>query len=314
MVLSSPPKSPVLLAIVGPTASGKSSLAVAVALRISGEIVNCDSMQMVKHLDIGTAKPRAKERNLVPHHLFDLVEPDQYYSAGVYMEDARRVCRTISEKGKTPVVVGGTGLYLRALLEGVFEGPGRDEALRKRLRKIVNRKSSKTLFEILRRKDPEAASRIQPTDSIRIIRALEVKLLSGRPISSLQKEARGLGGFEVVKVGIGLAREILYDRINCRVLRMFEMGLIEEVKALLEAGYPRDCKGFDALGYHYAVQVIFGELSVDEAIELTQRDTRRYAKRQLTWFRKDQEVQWIETPGEDGASLQAVLERLCRRE
>jgi len=298
---------PLLIAIIGPTASGKSSLAIELALRIGGEIVNCDSMQMVRGLDIGTAKPGPEEQAQVPHHLFDIIDPDSYYSAGAYMEDARRVCRQIAARGRTPLVVGGTGLYLRALLEGVFDGPGRSEDFRARLQRIARRRGPHCLHRILARHDPEAAGKIGASDLTRIIRGLEVLYSTGRPISALMKEKKELEGFRVVKFGLYPDRQRLYGRIDVRAERMFQTGLIEETRRLLDSGCPADAKAFEALGYRYAIRVLNGELTPGQAIEFTQRDTRRYAKRQLTWFRREKGMHWIRCMGDDPGVLDEVV-------
>jgi tRNA dimethylallyltransferase len=285
-------------------------LATATALAVNGEIVNCDSMQLYRRLDIGTAKPSVEERALVPHHLYDLLEPDEVYSAGRYMTEARQVCADIASRLRVPVVVGGTGLYLRALLEGVFEGPGRSEDLRARLHRIADRKGTAWLHGFLRKRDPVAAARIQPADRIRIVRALEIFLATGHPITSLQPRREPLQGFQIVRLGLNLPRSELYARISRRVDRMFESGLVEEVKGLLLQGFRPDIKSFEALGYRHVVAFLDGRMTIEEARELTARDTRRYAKRQLTWFRRDPEMQWIEFPGEDPRALGALLDLL----
>jgi tRNA dimethylallyltransferase len=299
-----------LLAILGPTASGKSSLALSIAQRVGGEIVNCDALQMTRFLNIGTAKPSHEERALVPHHFFDIINPDESYSAGAYMKDARRVCQEIATRGLVPIVVGGSGLYLRVLLEGIFEGPEKSSEIRSRLHEISERMGSSHLYKMLKRKDPDAAARIQTNDLMRVIRALEVAFVTGRTISELQMNRKALDGFNVLKVGINVPREDLYDRINRRVEWMFQSGLMEEVEAVLGMGYPSSCKGFEALGYRYAVSIVSGEMTPDRAIELTQRDTRRYAKRQLTWFRKERDVVWLTGPGEDPAATSRVMNLL----
>ncbi len=301
---------PLLIVILGPTASGKSTLALRVAPELGGEIVNCDSMQMVRHLEIGTAKPSLEERHRVPHHLFDLVGPDEYFSAGTYMQEARRLCREIAARGRTPLVVGGTGLYLRVLLEGIFSGPGRSEDVRRRLDRIVLRRGSPVLHRILARRDPLAAAAIEPGDRVRVVRALEVLLLTGRQMSRLQPEVRPLEGFRIVKVGLEVPRPELYGRINLRVNRMFAGGLLEEVAHLLDLGYAPSAKAFEALGYRHAVAVVRGEMSLERAIELTQRDTRRYAKRQLTWFRREKNVRWLHVAGDDPSAREQFLSLL----
>lgn len=299
-----------LLAIVGPTASGKSTLAVRLALRLKGEIVNCDSMQMVRGMNIGTAKPSPSERQSVPHHLFDRVNPDEYFSAGQYMDEAREVCLEIAGRGRIPIVVGGTGLYLKAFLEGVFTGPGRSEELRSRLGRIAERRGNACLFRILQKHDPRAAERIPVADLVRLVRALEVFFLTGQSITSWQPDREPLIGFQVLKLGIRIARENLYDRINRRVTAMFKEGLVEEVEGLLATGYSIDSKGFEAIGYRHVAAFLQGELTEQEAVEKTCQETRRYAKRQMTWFRKDPGIKWLEFPGESSECFAAALEHL----
>jgi len=298
---------PLLLAILGPTASGKSALAMRVAEQSKGEVINCDAMQMIRYLEVGTAKPSREERLRVPHHLYDIVDPDERYSAGRYVVDARRVCREITGRGHLPIVVGGTGLYLRVLLDGIFAGPARSEEIRARLRNIASRKGSSYLHRILERKDPKAALKIEEKDLIRLVRALEVCFVTGEPISALHGQKEPLKGYSVLKLGLDMPRQDLYDRINRRVEKMFESGLLEEVEALIEKGYRPAAKGFEAIGYRYAVAVLRGEMRGVEAIELTQRDTRRYAKRQLTWFRKEEDVEWISGPGESLKAGEAAM-------
>lgn len=281
-----------------------------IANHLDIEIVNCDSMQLHREMNIGTAKPRARWRRRVPHHLFDLISPDEYYSAGQYMTDGRRLCHQIRERGRVPVVVGGTGLYLRALVEGIFEGPGRSDRLRQRLCEIERRKGLPFLRRLLCRVDPVAANQIQSGDQIRMIRALEVYFLAGKPITHLQRNQEPLSGFRVLKVGLTMARQELYDRIDRRVESMFEKGLVDEVKQLLKTDYLPNCKGFEALGYRHVVAYLQGRLDHRTAIEYTQQDTRRYAKRQLTWFRRDKEIHWIHGSGEQPETLEQFL-KIC---
>ena len=264
-------------------------------------------MQMYRLLEIGTAKPTPEQKGEIPHHLYDLLDPDEYFSAGRYMVEARKVCQEISKCGKIPFVVVGTGLYLQALLEGVFEGPGRSQDIRERLNRIGDRKGFDYLYRLLERRDPAAADRIQAGDKVRVLRSLEIYLLTGRPISQLQQQRDPLKNLSILKIGLSLPRPILYDKINRRVSEMFHSGLIEEVQQLLAKGYRPDCKGFEALGYRHAVAVLDGESSQEEAIEKTQIETRRYAKRQMTWFRREKKVHWIEGPGEDASPLESLL-------
>ena len=308
MTPSPPTEDPLLIAIAGPTASGKSALAVQAALRVDGEIINCDSLQLYRELRIGTGKPSARETGSVPHHLYDFLNPDEIYSAGRYMVEARRTCRQVRERGKVPFVVGGTGLYLRALLAGVFEGPSRCEAVRDRLEKIVQRRGQERMHRLLARKDPATARKIGVGDRRRLIRALEVYFLTGTPISRLQEQRKPLAGYRILKIGLNLPRSLLYQRIDSRARKMFRCGLLDEVDRLLRTGYDESCKAFEALGYRYAVQTLRGELKLEDAIELTIRDTRRYAKRQMTWFRREDGMRWIQSPGESETALTQLLE------
>lgn len=278
---------------------------------IDVEIVNCDSMQMIRGMEIGTAKPDSGTRQRVPHHLYDEIDPDEHYSAGRYMEAARSVCRAIADRGNLPLVVGGTGLYLRALVDGIFQGPKRNQEVRDRISAVAEQKGIEYLHRVLSRKDPIAASRIDPGDPVRIVRALEVYFLTGQRISDLWKESRSpLTGFNVIKVGVGFPRQNLYDRINRRVRQMFEQGLLDEVLRLSRSGVSPECKGFEALGYRYAISVVQGGMELEEAVKLTQRDTRRYARRQLTWFRREPDIRWIERPGEETAALVTLVDIL----
>jgi len=302
------PQDPLLIAIVGPTASGKSALAVQAALRLDGEIINCDSLQLYRELQIGTGKPSDQETESVPHHLYDFLNPNEIYSAGRYMDDARRACHRVRNRGKIPFVVGGTGLYLRALLKGVFEGPSRCEIVRDRLEKMVQRYGLARLNRLLAHLDPPTAQKIGAGDRRRLIRALEIYFLTGTPISLLQERRKPISGYRVLKIGLNLCRTVLHNRIEFRVREMFRGGLLDEVDRLLRKGYDERCKAFEALGYRYALQTLRGEMKLEDAIELTSRDTRRYAKRQMTWFRREDRMQWIQSPGESESALKQLLE------
>lgn len=299
---------PLLICVLGPTASGKSYLAVKLAGEVGGEIVNCDSMQMVRELEIGTAKPGLSEKAACPHHLFDLVSVSEVYSAGQYMIQARKTCSEITSRGRVPIVTGGTGLYLRALLQGMFDGPSREDEIRKRLKMISSKKGTAFLHKWLSSRDPRAAGQIKPSDEVRLIRALEVRIVTGSTISSMRGQEETLSGYRIIKIGLNPDRQLLYDRINRRVVKMFDAGLLDETRNLLEMGYDASCKGFDALGYKYAIQVLKGAMEESRAIELTQRDSRRYAKRQMTWFRREPGVLWIPDFGDLAPVFQTVLE------
>jgi tRNA dimethylallyltransferase len=298
--------------VLGPTGSGKSDLAIHIALAMGGEILNCDSLQVYRGFDIGTAKVSAKEQQGVPHHLIGVIDPDQLFTAGDYARLAESVLREIADRGRIPVVAGGTGFYLRALLDGLFPGPSRDESLRARLR---GREESRpgSLHRILKRLDPEAAARIHPHDKNKTMRALEVRLIEGRSLSSLFERGRApLTGFRPIKLGLDPPRELLFARLNARTGAIFERGLLDEVRHLLAAGVAREAKPFESLGYKQALQVVEGNLTADEALESTQLETRRYAKRQITWFRKEHGVHWLAGCGDDPrvqAEALAIVER-----
>jgi len=299
--------------VVGPTGSGKSDLAIHIALTVGGEIVNCDSLQVYRGFDIGTAKVPAAERQGIPHHLIDIIGQDQLFTAGDYARVATSALRQIAERGRIPIVAGGTGFYLRALLDGLFPGPSRDETLRTRLEDREATRSG-SLHRILKRLDPPAAARIHPNDKNKTMRALEVRLIEGRSLSSLFERGRApLSGFGPIKLGLDPPRELLYARLNARASAIFERGLVDEVRQLLEAGVSRGAKPFESLGYKQALQVLEGSLTIEQALESTQLATRRYAKRQITWFRKENGVHWIAGFGDD-LGVQAEALAIVQRE
>ncbi|HLJ47170.1 MAG TPA: tRNA (adenosine(37)-N6)-dimethylallyltransferase MiaA [Bryobacteraceae bacterium] len=282
-----------LLAILGPTASGKSDLALYLASRLDGEIVNCDSIQVYRHFDIGAAKTPIEERRGIPHHLVDIVEPEAVFTAGDYMKRARGVLAEIAGRGRLPIVVGGTGFYYSALMYGLFEGPDRDPWLRERLL-AREKKRAGALHNILRRLDAESAARIHRNDVNKTIRALEVRCLAGRPLSRMFLEGRDtLAGFRVISVGLNPPRDVLYSRIDQRLAKMFVDGLLDEVSAILASGVSPMAKPFESLGYKQALAVVRGELETDAAIRAAQLETRHYAKRQMTWFRREAGVAWF---------------------
>lgn len=276
---------PLLVAVAGPTASGKSELALKLAKSLDGEVVNCDSLQVYRGFDIGTAKLNRAERRGVPHHLIDIVDPQEIFSAGEFARRAREAIAGIASRRRTPILAGGTGFYLRSLIHGLPPGPERDEQLRQRLSER-ERKRPGSLHRLLHRFDPASAVRIHPNDVPKAVRALEIFLLSRRPASRAgNKDA--LEGFQVVKIGLFPPREPLYERIDRRTEAMFEGGLVEEVRSLLARGVPPDAKPFESLGYRQALRVVRGEMSIPDAVADTALRTRQYAKRQMTWFRHE---------------------------
>lgn len=303
-----PPKLPLLVVVLGPTASGKTALALALARRFHGEIVNCDSVAMYREFEIGTAKPTRAERAEVPHHLVDCVDPLSDVSAGEYARQARRAGREIAGRGHLPIVSGGTGLYLRATLEGLFAGPQRSEELRERLRQRVAGRGSEYLHRILRRLDGAAAERIHANDIPKVIRAIEVCMGARQPMTELWRDGREpLEGFRILRLGLNPAREALYARINGRAAKMFDSGLIAETEALL-AKYGPAARPLSSLGYKQAMQVLSGELGREPALGAAQQAHRNYAKRQMTWFRREPEVQWLAGFGDDAAVQNAAGE------
>ncbi len=291
---------PKIIVISGPTASGKTELSIELAKLFNGEIINADSMQVYRRMDIGTAKPTVEQRKEVPHHLIDIVDPDEEFNAALYRKMALPVIHRLHREGKTCFVVGGTGLYIRALLGGLFYVPEANIELRKSLRKEAEEKGIHTLYERLMKYDPEYAKKIHPGDRVRIIRALEVYLLSGKRMSELIKEH----GFrenrlDALKIFLDIPRKELYERINKRCVRMMEAGLVEETRRLLMKGYSPDLKPMQSIGYRHVVNYIKGIWGLDETIRRMQRDTRRYAKRQITWFRKETDMLWISPSKKD---------------
>jgi tRNA dimethylallyltransferase len=300
-----------LVAVVGPTGSGKSALALQIAAEFGGEIVNCDSLQVFRHFDIGTAKLPPEERCGIPHHLIGIVDPDALFTAGEFARLAREIIAEISSRGRLPILAGGTGFYLRALLEGLFPGPQRDEDLRRRLADRERRRAG-SLHRLLRRFDPETAARIHPNDVPKVTRALEVCLVARRPASELFREGRNaLTGYRTLKLGLLPDRDALYARLDRRCEEMFSGGLVEEVRAILAMGYPASSKPFESHGYKQALQLIGGELNPREALFYAQRNTRNYAKRQITWFRREEGLIWLRGFGEEAGIVSAALERVA---
>jgi tRNA dimethylallyltransferase len=297
-----------LVAVGGPTGSGKSGLALAIAAAFGGEVVNCDSLQIYRYFDIGTAKLALQDRRGVPHHLMDIANPDELFTAGEYARLARAAIAEISGRGRLPVVAGGTGFYLRALLDGLFEGPVRNQTLRDRLAVREARRAG-SLHRLLRRFDPESAAKIHANDVPKVTRALEVCLVTRRPVSEMYRQGRdALRGYRTLKIGLSPDRNALYERLDARCAAMFENGLVDEVKRILAMGFAAGSKPFESHGYKQALQLLNGELTPKEAVFYAQRNTRNYAKRQMTWFRKEADMDWLKGFG-NAAEAQA-LERV----
>jgi len=301
----SPSEAPLypLLVIAGPTASGKTSLALHLAEALNGEIISCDSVSVYRGLDIGSAKPSAAERARVPHHCLDLYDPNQPCTAGDYARAARTAIADIRSRNRLPIVAGGTGLYLRALLEGLAPAPPRDEALRERLRA----RNPASLHRLLQRLDPQAAQLIHPNDTPKLIRSLEVTLLAREPQTQQWHAGRDpLQGYRILQLGLAPPRELLYARINDRARTMFDLGLVAETAAL-RTHFGDDCRALTALGYSQAMSVLRNELTLEAAIAAAQQGHRNYAKRQLTWFRRDPAIHWLPNFGNDPTTQQEAL-------
>jgi tRNA dimethylallyltransferase len=290
---------PLLVVVLGPTASGKTVLSLALAERFQGEIVNCDSVAMYREFDLGTAKPTASERARAPHHLVDCVAPTSHITAGEYARQARQVLDEIKVRGHLPILVGGTGLYLRALLEGLFPGPQRSEELRERLRQLAEGRGSNYLHRILRRLDRAAAERIHAHDVPKLVRAIEVCLASREKMTELWQRGRDpLLGFRIMRLGLDPDRQALYERINRRAKQMFDAGLVEETQRLVDK-YGDAVGPLSALGYKQALQFLRSELTHEQALQAAKQAHRNYAKRQMTWFRREPEVHWLRGFGDE---------------
>ncbi|MBI3766216.1 MAG: tRNA (adenosine(37)-N6)-dimethylallyltransferase MiaA, partial [Ignavibacteriales bacterium] len=293
---SRPEKS--VLVIVGPTASGKTPIALQVASQHDGEIISADSRQIYKFMDIGTAKPSPEDRRRVKHYFVDDLNPDQWFNAGEFGMKGREVIDEIVRRDKTPIVVGGSGLYVQALVDGFFEGPGADPEIRNRLEDRIRIEGAERVLDEVRRIDPAAAATMLPSNTRRIVRALEVYQITGVPISQLQKSRVEIN-FQSVFVGLWWERKHLYERINTRVDRMLERGLIDEVKMLQEKGYSPKLTALQTVGYKEGFEFLRGEIDYDHMVFLMKRNSRRYAKRQLTWFRSDTRIRWFNIHAED---------------
>jgi tRNA dimethylallyltransferase len=297
-----------LVAVVGPTATGKSALGLALAESLGGEIVACDSTAVYRRIDIGTDKVAAADQRGIPHHMVDLVEPDAVYSAARYAQDAARVIRAIAARGRVPVLVGGTGLYYRALVRGMFPGPARDAALRGRLDRIADRRGVAWLHGWLARVDPDSGRRILPGDRKRIVRALEVYLLTGQPLTAhFAGTVSAIPEFSVRTIGLRLPRALLGERVARRVDQQFARGVVGEVQRLLGEGIPSTAHAFSGLVYRQVIEMLGGVRGEAETRALIVRENMRYARRQAIWFRKEGGVQWIEAPGETPGAQEAAL-------
>jgi tRNA dimethylallyltransferase len=298
---------PRVLAVLGPTATGKSGLALALAERFGGEIVSCDSTAVYRAIDIGTDKVPVSERRGIPHHLIDIVAPDDSYTAARYAADASAAIHGIASRGRLPIVAGGTGLYYRALTRGLFPGPARDAALRARLDRIADRRGVERLHALVRRVDPPSALRIQPRDRKRLIRALEVYLLTGRPLTAhFADTASPLADCDVVAIALRLPAARIAERVAARVDRQFARGVVDEVRRLLASGVPRTAHAFSGLVYRQVIEMLDGARDENATRALIVQENRRYARRQLIWFRKEPNLMWFDGPGEDPATVAAV--------
>jgi tRNA dimethylallyltransferase len=302
---------PPLIAVVGPTASGKSALGVWLAERFKGEVLACDSTQLYRGFDIGTAKPGVAERRGIPHHLIDTLTPSEAATAGGYRQMALAVLEDLRNRGRLPILTVGTGLYLRALLEGLADVPQRSEELRVRLRTSAEEHAPGYLHRLLKRLDSEAAGKIAPADEQKLIRAVEVCVLARRPVSEVHRTGRTpLAGWRVLKIGLMPPREALFERIHARTDAMLEHGWMEEVRRLMASGLVENAKPFDFIGYRELREVLRGEKNIEEARAAIQQTTRRYAKRQITWFRKEPGVHWLSGFGDEPQVQEDVLKRL----
>jgi tRNA dimethylallyltransferase len=298
-----------LVVVLGPTASGKSVLGIELARRFNGEVAVCDSTQVYRHFDIGTAKVPMAEQREIPHHLTDVVEPDEIFTAGEYRRRAIAVLDDLKRRGKLPVLTAGTGLYLRALLEGLADAPERSEELRSRLREIVQRHGPEYLHRLLARIDPEAAQKIAVRDTQKAIRAIEIHILARQTLGEIHRSGRDpLQGFRVTKIGLVPNRKALYAHIEARTREMIAAGWVEEVRALLAMGIRADAKPFQFIGYRELADHLERKTDLEEVMPRIQQATRQFAKRQITWFRREPDVQWLEGFGTDRQVLDRAVE------
>ena len=300
-----PNNEPLAVLLLGPTGSGKTALSLALGERFGGEIVSCDSVAVYRGMDLGTAKPTREERAQLPHHLIDVAEPDQPFTAGEYSRQARAALREIAARSRLPIVTGGTGLYLRALTDGLFAGPSRQEELRSRLAQSEPKRGKNWLHRLLSRLDPASAARIHANDTPKLIRAIEVCLAAHKPLSEVIGRDP-LTGFRLLRIGLNPPRLELYERLNRRAEAMFAAGLVDETRGLLERFGA--VKALDSLGYRQSLRVLRESWTAEEAIAAAQQGHRNFAKRQLTWFRREPEVQWLAGFGDQAATVRAAAE------
>ena len=305
---------PIVLAVLGPTATGKSALALSLAERYGGEIINCDSTAVYRGFDIGTDKVAIEDRRGIPHHLIDIADPTEVYTAAQYARDASRVIRDIHARGSLPIIVGGTGFYYRALTRGLFPGPGADSALRARLDRVAARKGPERLHRMLRRVDPESAQRIMTRDQKRLVRALEVFLTTGRPLTEHFADTRSpVADCDVIPLALTIPSALTAERVARRVHQQFARGIVDEVQSLLARGVPADVRPFGGLVYRQVMEMLRGVRDEDATRALIVTENRRYSRRQLIWFRKEPNLIWFDGPGERPEILHRVESMLASR-
>ena len=305
---------PVVAAVLGPTASGKSALGLALAERFGGEIINCDSTAVYRGFDIGTDKLSIEQRRGIPHHLIDIADPTEVYTAAQFARDAERSIRDIHARGRLPIVVGGTGFYYRALTRGLFPGPGADDALRARLERIAARKGPECLHRLLQRVDAASGARIMPRDRKRLVRALEVYFSTGRPLTTHFAETRSLiADCQVVAIALRMPPALTAERVARRVDEQFARGIVDEVQGLLARGVPPDARPFGGLVYRQVMEMLRGVRDEPATRALVVQENRRYARRQLIWFRKEPNLIWFDGPGEQPSTMQRVMDALRNR-
>jgi tRNA dimethylallyltransferase len=301
-----------VVAVLGPTATGKSALGIAIARAHGGEIINCDSTAVYRGFDIGTDKLPPHDRRGVPHHVIDIVDPTDEYTAAQYAKDAAAAVRDIHARGRLPIVVGGTGFYYRALTRGLFPGPGRDASVRARLDRIADRRGVERLHAVLNRVDHDSAVRIQPRDRKRIVRALEVYFLTGRPLTEHFADTQSpIADADVVAIGLRLPAAVISERVTRRVDEQFDRGLLDEIRGMLERGVPENARPFGGLVYRQALEQLHGVRDERATRALIAQENRRYARRQLTWFRKEQGLTWFDGPGGSEETTRSVLDFLA---